>query len=218
MATIFSSKGFAAVLIAMVLIVSGCTEREPKTITPPKDAAAIIEPFLRAIAAGDKAKAAHYVSPAATDELDELFAENHKRLAKAGTLTPRFVLQRGNAPELRNINKNADGSEVTMVYAAKAGKTWTTATVRLYKYRDDPYKVEYWQVNDKPPAKPRFNRPETKASKQMEAVQTATIVGLSLLGLFGILVLLWISRRKPHLLVPAEKPEERRSATTVRDQ
>ena len=205
-------------LTVVVLVLTGCAEREPKVITPPKEAAAVIAPFLKEMAAGNKDKAAAYVSPAAQDELNHQFAEDHKRLAKAGELTPRFSSQRGNTPEQIDANSDADGSEVTVVYAAKVGDSWATATVRVYKYRDDPYKVEYWQVNNKPPAKPQLNMPETKELRRMEAIQNATIVGLALLGLCGILLLVWLAQRKPHLLVPAEDVEKRKAATTIRDE
>ena len=52
----------------------------------------------------------------------------------------------------------------------------------------------------------------------MEAIQNATIVGLALLGLCGILLLVWLAQRKPHLLVPAEDVEKRKAATTIRDE
>ena len=58
----------------------------------------------------------------------------------------------------------------------------------------------------------------TKELRRMEAIQNATIVGLALLGLCGILLLVWLAQRKPHLLVPAEDVEKRQAATTIRDE
>ena len=203
--------------MAATLLLSGCGAREPKVVTPPKEAAVVIEPFLKELAAGNKDKAAAFVSTAATDELASQFAEDHKRLAAAGKLTPRFITQSGNDPRQLEQNSGADGSEVTLVYAAKSGDKWTSATVRVYKYRDEPYKVEYWRVANEAPKKPLSSNVDARELQRAEAITNATIVGMSLLGLFGIALLVWMIRRKPHLLVPETARETRRSASTVRE-
>ena len=217
MSAYFSSKAFLAVLLSLTLLLGGCGAREPKVVTPPKDAAAVIEPFLKALAAGNKDKAAEFVSSAATDELAKQFADDHKRLAAADKLTPRFVTLAGN--DLRQLEGNgaADGSEVTVVYAIKSGDKWTTATVRVYRYRDDPYKIEYWRVANEAPKTPFTSNVDAKQLKRSEDITNATIVGMSLLGLFGIALLIWMVRRKPHLLVPETAGEARRSASTTRE-
>ena len=177
----------------------------------------MIEPFLKELAAGNKDKAAAFVSTAATDELAKQFAEDHKRLAATGKLTPRFFTQSGGNPRIRNGERQGDGEEVTMVYAAKSGDKWTSATVRAYKYRDEPFKVEYWRVANELPKKPLSSNVDAKQLQRSEAITNATIVGMSLLGLFSIFLLIWIVRRKPHLLVPETAGETRRSASTVRE-
>lgn len=198
-------------------MLGGCADREPKTIVPPKDAAAVIEPFLKELAAGNKDKAGAFVSSAATDELAAQFAEDHKKLATGGKLTPRFMTQSGNEPRILNKNSVADGSEVTVVYAAKSGDKWTTATVRVYKYRDDPYKVEYWRVANEAPKKPLPSSIDPKQLEKTEAIGNAMAVGFSLLGILGIGLLIWLIRRRPQLLVPEQTTETRRSASTVRE-
>jgi hypothetical protein len=218
MGSIFLPRRIAVACATLLLALTGCAEREPETIQPPKDVAAVIEPFLQDLAAGNKEKAALKVSPAARDELDAQFTADHKRLEKAGKLTPRFILKRGNSPERLRRNKNADGSEVTVVYAMKNKDKWTSATVRVYQYRDDPYEVEYWQITNKAPTKPAFNAPETKAQTRAETIKNTIIVGLALLGVIGILLLVWLSQRKPHLLSPEKPVETRRAATTVREE
>jgi hypothetical protein len=198
-------------------MLSGCADREPKTVVPPKDAAAVIEPFLKELSAGNKDKAGAFVSSAATDELAAQFAADHKKLATGGKLTPRFINQSGNDPRGLSENAGADGSEVTVVYAAKTGDKWTTATVRVYKYRDDPYKVEYWRVANEAPKKPMSSNIDAKKLEETEALTNAMAVGFSILGILGIALLIWLVRRRPQLLVPEEIVETRRSASTVRE-
>ncbi len=208
----------AAACATLLLALTGCADREPEVIQPPKDVAAVIEPFLTELAAGNKDKAAVYVSPAARDELDAQFAADHKRLEKAGKLTPRFILKRGNSRGRLPPKMATDGSEVTVVYAMKNKDKWTSATVRVYQYRDDAYQVEYWQTSNKAPTKPTFNTPETKALTQAKTIENVTIIGLALLGMFAIILLIWLSQRKPHLLSPEKPVETRRAATTVREE
>ena len=217
MAALFSSKGISAFLLAATLLLSSCGAREPKVITPPKDAAAVIEPFLKELAAGNKDKAAAFVSTAATDELAAQFAADHQVLAAAGKLTPRFFTQSGGSMTVSRGERQGDGEEVTMVYAAKSGDKWTSATVRAYRYRDEPYKVEYWRIANEAPTKPLTSNVDAKELQRTEAITNATIVGMSLLGLFGIALLVWMIRRKPHLLVHETAGETRRSASTVRE-
>lgn len=219
MGAIFSSKGYVATLAAIfILLISGCSKAEPKVVRPPKEAAAVIEPFLAAVKAGDKGRAAAYVAPSATDELDKFFAQHYKLLTKGGKLTPRFVRESGSLRRGSGANRFGDGSEVAVVYAAKTNGTWTTATVRVYQYRDEPFKVEYWRIDNKVPKNPRFEGSDAKALKTAETIENATIIGLGLLGLFGTLLLVWIARRKTHLLAPEQPAETRRSAVTTRDE
>ena len=203
--------------MAATLLLGGCGAHEPKVVAPPKEAAAVIEPFLKELAAGNKDKAAAFVSSAATDELAKQFADDHKKLAASGKLTSRFFTQSGGNQRIKNGERQGDGEEVTMVYAAKSGDKWTTATVRVYKYRDDPFKVEYWRISNEMPKKPFTSNVDAKQMQRSEAITNATIVGMSLLGLFGIALLIWMIRRKPHLLVPETGVETRRSASTVRE-
>lgn len=218
MSAYFSSTGILALLGAALLLLGGCGEREPAVITPPKDAATVIEPFLKELAAGRQDKAAAFVSTTATDELAKQFVADHKKLAAAAKLTPRFVVQPG--ADLSRLGKNLDvgGSEATLVYAAKTKDKWTTATVRVYRYRNEPFKVEYWRITNEAP------QPALPADLDSPEVKRAAIImswmmgGFALLGLFGIVGLIWMVRRKPHLLVPEEAAEQRVPASTLRDE
>lgn len=214
----FSSKAISAALLAAMLLLGGCGAREPKVVTPPKDAAAVIEPFLKELAAGNKDKAAAFVSTAATDELTKQFVEDHKRLAAAGKLTPRFVRRIGANPNNLRDSSGADGDEVTVVYAAKSNEKWTTATVRVYRYRADAFKVEYWRISNEAPQQARPSGMDSPVAKRTEAMTNWVMACMALLGLFGVAALIWIIRRKPHLMVPAESAERRQSAITLREE
>jgi hypothetical protein len=218
MSALFSSKGILALLGAALLLLGGCGAREPAVITPPKDAAAVIEPFLRELAAGQKDKTAAFVSSAATDELEKQFAADHKKLAAAAKLTPRFVTRSGANPATLGRDLGADGNEVTLVYAAKSKGEWTTATVRVYRYREDAFKVEYWRVSNNAPSAPLPSGMDTPEAKKAQEMMYWVMGVLAVLGLFGIIALLWIIRRKPHLVVPAQAIEQRQSATTLREE
>lgn len=195
----------------ILLLLAGCGEREPAIISAPKEAAAVIEPFLKEMAAGRKDKATAYLSPAALDELEKQFVADHKKLASAAALTPRFVTQ-------RSMKSFGDGEEVSLVYAAKKDQKWTSATVRVYRYRDEPYKVEYWRVSNEAPRPAMGSGFDRKKFQQSEAITRWFMLGLAFLGLTILLVIIWVARRKPHLIAPDAPEEARRPATTVRDQ
>ena len=218
MSAYFSSKGISTLLGAALLLLAGCGEREPVVITPPKDAAAVIEPFLRELAAGNKDKAAAFVSTAAADELTTQFAKDHKILAAASKLTPRFVQRVGANPHILGKDLSADGDEVTLVYAAKSKGKWTTATVRVYRYRDDPFKVEYWRISNEAPRPALPSGMDSPVAKRTAVIMSWITGGFALFGLFGIAGLIWVVRRKPHLLTPEEISEQRAPASTLRDE
>ena len=212
MSAYFSSKAISAVFLAATLLLGGCGAREPKVITPPKDAAAVIEPFLSAVAVGKKDEARAYVAVDATDEFDLQFAGDHNKLSQVGRLTPRFVY----TPATPVFG--ADKDEVTLVYAVKNNKIWTTATVRAYRFPGKPYAINYWRVSNKIPRQVTRSNMDAKQIQQSEAITNATIIALSLLGLVAIALLIWVILRKPHLVVPAEPVERRQSAITLREE
>jgi hypothetical protein len=214
MTAIFSRAGY----LGLLLLLMACGEREPAVITPPKDAAAVIEPFLEKLRKGDKAGAATHVSTAATDELDKQFAADSKALAAAGKLTARFVTETRKAKGPMGEEISSDGDEVTLVYAARKDSKWTTATVRVYRYRDEPYKVEYWRVNNAVPAPQLPSGIDAEVVKTQQQMMFITFAALSVFGIAGLALLFWIIRRKPHLVVNEAPSEERQAASTVRDE
>ena len=217
MGSIFSSKGFLTAIFAMLLLLGGCGKREPHAIQAPKQAVVVIEAFLKEVSAGNKDKAAAFASPAAIDELDTQFVEDHKKLAASEKLTLRYTFQSGGKAYRRDDERLGDGEEVTMVYAAKTGDKWTSATVRAYKYRDEQFKVEYWRVANEAPRKPVSSNVDAKRLKRSEAFRNASLIGIALMCLFGIVLLIWLVVRKPHLRVRGTETEARRPASTVRD-
>ena len=211
MSAYFSSKAISVVLLAVSLLLSGCGAREPKVITPPQDIAAVIEPFLKELAAGNKDEARAFVAVDATDEFDVQFAEDAKKLSQVRKLAPRFV----HIPKTPVFGDNLD--EATLVYAVKKDARWTTATIRVYRFPGKPYVINYWRVSNRIPTPVTRLNTDAKELQRTDAITNATIIGMSLLGLFGIALLVWMVRRKPHLLVPETAGETRRSASTVRE-
>ncbi len=198
------------IFLSMMLLLLGGCEREPAVISPPKGTAAVIEPFLKDLRAGNKAAAARHVSPAAVDELEVQFAADHKLLAAAPPLTPRYTTD--------NISPSfGEGQEVTLVYAAKQGEKWTSATVRVYRYRDEAYQVEYWRITDKPPVRALSSGATSEKNMQRQNNARIIALGLGALAIFGLVLLVWLLRRKPHLVAAENAPETRQPARTIRD-
>ncbi len=207
MTAIFSRN----ILLAMVLfLLAACNGKEPALITPSKDAAAAIEPFLDALRKGDKSAAAKLVTPGAKDELEAKFDEDNRKLAALPPLTPRL--------EVPNTPSSFDGSsKVTLVYAVKNDDKWTSATIRVYRSLEGPYRVEYWRVSNIEPAAAMRSGMDPKAIRKQQQLTFWVLAGLSLFGVIGIILLIWIVRRKPHLVVNEDQSEERLTASTVRE-
>lgn len=209
---------FSRTMIAIAMLFFwGCAEREPATISPPKEAAAVIDPFLTALAKGDRTMANALVSTAATDELAQQFAADHGLLSKAPMLKPRFFYDSGKKLKTMGREFNPDGREVTLVYAGQKDGKWTSATVRIYRYRDEPFKVEYWRITNEKP-QPVMSSGFNPAKLEQAGNQMRWLFGgIALFGAIGLALLIWILRRKPHLVV-ADGPEQaRKPASTVRD-
>lgn len=204
------SRGF---LFGLLMLLAACGEREPAVVIPPKDAAAVAEPFLKELRAGNRAKAESYVSSAAMDELAAQFAGDHKKLAASSALTPRFFNSNAAAQ-----GGTAEGEEINMVYAARKDGKWTTATVRVYRYRDEPFKIEYWRVTNKAPTMPLNSNINEEKLKESQTLMFGMFGGIALFGLLGLLVLFWVIKRQPQLISPDIPVETRKSAATVGDE
>jgi hypothetical protein len=199
---------FLAALTYILFLLSGCGEREPAVIDAPNDVAKVVAPFLKEMRAGNKDKAMQYVSPAARDEFALQYDADQKKLAAAPELTARFITPQG---------FKGDGTETNIVYAARKDGKWTSATVRLYRYRDEPYEIEYWRVTNQAPSPVLQSSTEEKMMKEMAPAMLWSLVGIGLLGVIGIALLLWLVKRRPKIISP-DIPEERRAAAvTVRE-
>jgi predicted small lipoprotein YifL len=206
---IFSRLG----LIALLAVLTACGERAPEIITPPKEVAATVEPFLTALRNGEKQAAAAYVFESAADELDAQFGADHVKLAEGPVLKPRLMRVHP-APVF-----GADLGTVTIVYAARQKGRWTSATVRLQRVSAQwPYKVEYWRVNNNPPS-----LATGKAASEETAAMTknARLIFWGIVALLASLVLalvVWAYRNRTRPVVDSDDDDERRPvASTTRD-
>jgi hypothetical protein len=207
---------FLAALPYILVLLSSCGEREPAVIDTPKDVAKVVAPFLKELRAGNKDKAMQYVSPAARDEFALQYEADQKKLAAAPELTPRFLLPQ---PKLKPdiLGAESDGTETSIVYAARKDGKWTSATVRLYRYRDEPYEIEYWRIANQAPSPIWQSSTEEKMMKEMAPAMLWSMAGMGLLGVIGIALLLWLVKRRPKIISPDIPAERRTAAVTVRE-
>ncbi len=196
-----------ALACVLLLFLPACTLERPVVIDLPKDIDAVATPFITALQKGDLLKAAKHVAPTARDELDALFAAQHRQLKPLEPLTPRFMTYKPRAL------LGPDDSEVTLVYAAKTRGKWTTMEVRLFRLNDEPYEVDYWKIGNAAPA-PKSYIPVVRPPAKIIAGVSAV---LAVLGLLFIGAIVWLVRRKPAMLSPSGGVETRRSAVAVRD-
>jgi hypothetical protein len=199
---------YLAALPYILVLLSSCGEREPAVIDAPKDVAKVVAPFLKELRAGNKDKAMQYVSPAARDEFAQQYAADQKILAAGPELTARFIKPQG---------FKGDGTETSIVYAARKNGKWTSATVRLYHYRDEPYEIEYWRITNQAPSPVLQSSTEEKMMKEMAPAFLWSMAGMGLLGVSGIVLLLWLVKRRPKIISPDIPDERRAAAITVRE-
>jgi hypothetical protein len=203
------------VFIAAILIfqsLAGCAAPEPAVIDPPQEMAEAVEPFLAALRAGDREEAELLISDTATDELATQFAADHKLLAAAPMLTPRFLLPQ------QDLGLDQDNTETTLVYAARKDGKWTSATIRLNQFDDEPAVVEYWRITNTAPQPVLFSTNEQKAFRQVLPGVLAALIGTGFLGLLLVIGLIWIVRRKPHLVNPEIETDMRDAAVSTREE
>lgn len=194
--------------LLFLFLLAACSWNEPDVIELPKDIGPTSDAFVAALQKGDKAAAERHVAPTARDELEQQFPIEYKSLKTEPKLSPRFITYK---PEGLT---GPEDSEVTIIYAAKGDGTWTTAEVRLFRLRDEPYEVNYWKVSNETPVAKAYS-PDLKPMFGLFAGLALAIV---VLGVLTIAIVLWIVRRKPHVVAPEAVPERRIAAVTTREE
>jgi hypothetical protein len=193
--------------ILFLFLLAGCSWMEPSAIELPDEIGKTSSAFVTALQNGDRAAAKRAVAPTALDELDTQFTNQHKNLKNKSKLTPRFITYKPHEM------MGPSDSEVTIIYAAKDGGQWTTAEVRLFRLNDEPYEVDYWKIGSAAPVAKTY-APDLKPLYGVFMWLSAAIF---VIGTVTIVVVLWIVKRKPHVVVPEPVVERRRTAVTTRD-
>jgi hypothetical protein len=193
--------------LLLLFLLAGCSWNEPAMIDLPDEIEAVSSPFVIAMQKGSREAAAKHVSPNAQDELAAHFGTEQGYLKKYPQLTPRFITYK---PERM---MGPEDSEVTIVYAARKSGDWAMIEVRLFRLRDEPYEVDYWKIRNQAPVAKSYGPNMRPAFRVFAAIAAVLVIG----GALAIGIVIWLVRRKPHIIVP-EAPTERRSAAiTTRD-
>ena len=193
--------------LLFLFLLAACSWSEPDVIELPRDIGPTSDAFVAALQKGDRVVAERHVAPTARDELSAHFSNKSNYLKAEPKLTPRFITYK---PEHM---MGPEDSEVTIIYAAKDGGKWTTAEVRLFRLNDEPYEVDYWKISNDTPVAKTYS-PDLKPMFGVFAGLAGAIV---VLGLLTIGIVLWIVRRKPHVVAPEPVSERRVAAVTTRE-
>ena len=192
-------------LLFALLALSGCNRAPVNAVPLPDDVAAVTTPFLAAVKRGDQVAAEKFVSEGFADDSRIQFAEMSALLKKSPALVPAIYQPKA---ELLGPNKN----EVNLTFAAKDGKQWISSEIRMYRPDGGKFEIEYWDVNaaEKPP--------ELLAhANQMKNFMGWFMAGMAVMALLGLALLIWVVKRRTHIISPDPVIETRRVAATVRD-
>jgi hypothetical protein len=192
-------------VLAIVLGLSACNRQPVDAVKLPDDVTAVTTPFLAAIRRGDQAAAEKFVSEGFVDDSRVQFAEMSALLKKSPALVPAIYQPK---PGMLGPNKN----EVNLTFAAKDGAQWISSEIRLYRPEGGKFEIEYWDVNaaEKPP--------ELLAhAQQMQNFMGWFMGGMAVMALAGLALLIWVVKRRTHIIAPEPVVETRRVAATVRD-
>ncbi len=200
------SRIYLVLAVALSIFgLSACDRAAVNVVPLPDDVAAFTTPFLAAVKRGDQAAAEKFVSEGFADDSRIQFAEMSALLKKSPALVPAIYQPKA---ELLGRNKN----EVNLTFAAKDGKQWISSEIRLYRPEGGKFEIEYWDVNaaEKPP--------ELLAhADQMRKFTGWFTAGLAVMALLGLALLIWVVKRRTHIIAPDLGIETRRVAATVRD-
>lgn len=193
--------------LVLLFLLAACSWNEPAVVDVPKEIDVASGAFVAAVQKGDQQAAAKHVAPTAQDELAAQFAADSKALTAAPKLTPRFITYKPASM------RGPEDSEVTIIYAARTNSEWATMEVRLFRLGDEPYEVDYWKISHDAPAAKNYT-PDLRPLFDIFAAIAGVIVvlGIALIG-----TILWIVRRKPHIVSPPVESERRAAAITTRE-
>jgi hypothetical protein len=197
---------FLVLAVALSIFGLSACDRAPVTQVPlPDDVLAVTAPFLAAVKRGDQAAAEKFMSETFVDDSRIQFAEMSALLKKSPPLVPAIYQPKA---ELLGPNEN----EVNLTFATKDGKQWISSEIRMYRPENGKFEIEYWDVNaaDKPP--------ELLAhAAQMRMFTGWFMGGMAVMALLGLALLIWVVKRRTHIIAPDPVLETRRVAATVRD-
>jgi hypothetical protein len=192
-------------LVASVFGLSACTRSAVQEINLPDDVAAVTTPFLAAVKRGDQAAAEKFIAPTFVDDSRVQFAEMSALLKKSPVLISAIYQPK---PGMLGPDKN----EVTVTFAAKDGGEWISSEIRMYREEGNKFEIEYWDINAD------NNPPELLAhAEEMQKFMSWFLAGMAVFALLALAGLLWIVKRKTHIITPEPMFEERRVAATTRD-
>lgn len=193
--------------LLLLFLLAACSWNEPAVVDVPKEIDVASGAFVAAVQKGDQQAAAKHVAPTAQDELAAQFAADSKALKAAPKLTPRFITYKPASM------MGPEDSEVTIIYAARANGEWATMEVRLFRLGEERYEVDYWKIGTDAPVAKSYT-PDLRPLFGIFAAIAGVIVvlGIALIG-----TILWIVRRKPHIVSPPVESERRAAAITTRE-
>lgn len=196
---------FLAALLLAFIGLSACNRQPVTEVSLPTDVAAVTTPFLAAVRRGDQKAAEKFVSDGFLDDSRVQFEEMSALLKKSPDLVPAIY-----QPKMETFGANED--EVMLTFAAKEGDQWITSEIRMYRPEKGKFEVEYWDVNSdvKPPEL-------LKQAGEMQQFMAWFMGGLALMALFGLALLIWVVKRRTHIIAPEPVVETRRVAATVRN-
>jgi hypothetical protein len=199
---------FFSVLLALGLIsLAGCNYSAPNRVVVPDDIKAVTVPFLNAVTHGKPDKAEKFMAEGAIDDAREQFEDATVTLSTGPNLLPVMVKYKP------NMFGQPDTNDVTVLYAAKKDKLWTSVQMRLFRLKGEPYEIEYFFVKNEADMPPALAAGET--FKQW------MIYGMAAMSAFALLflaILIWIVRRKTHIIAPEQSIDIRALATTRQEE
>lgn len=192
-------------LLLALLALTACSRQQVNEVTLPADVAAVTTPFLAAVKRGDQVAAEKLVAPTFVDDSKLQFAKMSALLGKSPALKPAIYRQKPGTII-------ADENEVSIIFVAKDGEKWISSQIRLYRPENETFEVEYWDVTvaKKPPAL-------VSHAQQMQRFMAWLMAGMAVMALLGLALLIWVVKRRTHIIAPEPVIDTRRVATTVRD-